>query len=103
VSRWRAPEKSFRFKEKTVGLSIGVIVGATVLLLCIGLLVLMMVSEWSASASAEERSFYASGAVAPGQGPRAGKKRGAAARTPRKAGTARKSPRPAKKAKKKRA
>jgi hypothetical protein len=36
-------EKSFLFKEKTVGVFIGVVV----LLVCIGFVVLMMVSEWS--------------------------------------------------------
>jgi len=36
-------EKPFHFKEKTVGVFIGVVV----LLVCIGFVVLMMVSEWS--------------------------------------------------------
>ena len=41
----RLAEKPFHFKEKTVGVFIGVVV----LLVCIGFVVLMMVSEWSES------------------------------------------------------
>ena len=51
----RAPEKPFRFKEKNVGSSLGVIVGVVVLLLCLGLVVLMVVSEWSTPPSTEGR------------------------------------------------
>jgi hypothetical protein len=39
-------EKPFRFKEKTVT-SIPVIIGLVVILICVGFVVLMMVSEWS--------------------------------------------------------
>jgi hypothetical protein len=42
-----APEKSFRFKEKTVGSNIGVLIGVLVVLLFVGAVVLMMVMEWS--------------------------------------------------------
>ncbi len=43
---WPA-EKPFQFKEKTVGVFVGVVV----LLVCIGFVVLMMVSEWSETPS----------------------------------------------------
>jgi len=42
-----APEKPFHFKEKTVGSSIGVLIGVLVVLLFVGAVVLMMVMEWS--------------------------------------------------------
>ena len=40
-------EKPFRFKEKTVGSNIGVVIGVIVLLVSIGFVALMMISEWS--------------------------------------------------------
>jgi hypothetical protein len=46
-------EKSFRFKEKNVGISTGVVIGLVVLLISIGFVVLMMASEWSQPAQAQ--------------------------------------------------
>ena len=57
---WGAPEKPFRFKEKNVAPNIGVVVGVVVLLLCLGFVVLMMVSEWSKSAPMAPASLAAS-------------------------------------------
>jgi hypothetical protein len=101
-----APEKSFRFKEKTVGSNIGVLIGVLVVLLFVGAVVLMMIMEWSkpgalAQAGAEPlRTARAAAAHAP-----ATKKKAAPAskrKAPKKAASASATKKkPAKKSKKK--
>jgi hypothetical protein len=61
-------EKPFQFKEKTVGVFIGVVV----LLVCIGFVVLMMVSEWS---EGPEAAPLAENAAAPAKAARKGAKK----------------------------
>jgi hypothetical protein len=78
-------EKAFHFKEKTVGVFIGVVV----LLVCIGFVVLMMVSEWSEGPTAAP---LAENAAAPAK--KAARK---AAKKPAKRPAAKPKPKPKKK------
>jgi hypothetical protein len=70
-----APEKSFRFKEKTVTSNIGVLIGVIVVLLMVAGVVLMMVMEWSKPEAPAELAE----ASAPARSGRPGLSRGTAA------------------------
>lgn len=76
----RLAEKPFQFKEKTVGVFIGVVV----LLVCIGFVVLMMVSEWSESSVSAPLAENPAPAAAKKASKKAPAKKKAAAKKPAK-------------------
>jgi hypothetical protein len=73
---WGAPEKSFHIKEKNVGVFIGVVV----LLVCVGFVVLMMVSEWSEAPASQP--LAENPAPAPSKSKKAPAKKAAAKKKP---------------------
>jgi hypothetical protein len=97
-----AHEKSFRFKEKNVGSNIGVFIGALVVLLFVGAVVLMMIMEWSKPGPlAQDSAEAVRPARAAASRPAAAKKKAAPAskrKAPKKAAPKKK---PANKSKKK--
>jgi hypothetical protein len=66
--------KPFRFKEKNVGSNIGVIIGVIVLLISIGFVALMMVSEWSVPEKSAPKTAIPAGPAAPASKAKAARK-----------------------------